>query len=53
MIDRERDLPAKRQAELAGTSRGGVYCLLRPISDAALRLMRRIDELHLGAALRR
>ena len=40
-------LPIKRQAELAGISRGLVYYLPRPVCEADQRLMRRIDELHL------
>ena len=47
MIDREHALPVVRQAELAGISRGAVYYLARPVSEADQRLMRRIDELHL------
>ena len=47
MIEREHDLPLKRQAALVGISRGSVYSLPRPVSDAELGLMRRIDELHL------
>lgn len=47
MINREHDLSVKRQADLVGISRGSVYYLPRPVSDADLRLMRRIDELHL------
>jgi putative transposase len=47
MIDRTHELPVKRQAELVGISRGTVYYHPEPISDADLRLMRRIDELHL------
>jgi len=47
MIDRDHDLPVKRQAGLVGISRGSVYTLPRPVSDADLRLMRCIDELHL------
>jgi putative transposase len=47
MIDRTHELPVKRQAELVGISRGTVYYQPEPISDADLRLMRRIDELHL------
>jgi putative transposase len=47
MIDRTHELPVKRQAELVGVSRGTVYYHPEPISDADLRLMRRIDELHL------
>jgi putative transposase len=47
MIDREHDLPLKRQADLVGISRGAVYYQPEPISDADLALMRRVDELHL------
>ena len=47
MIDRDHDLPVKRQAELLGISRGTVYYHPEPIPEAELALMRRIDELHL------
>jgi hypothetical protein len=47
MIDRERELGVGRQAKALGISRGSVYYLPRPTSDADLVLMRRIDELHL------
>jgi len=47
MIDREHALSITRQAEALGISRGSVYYLPRPVSDADLKLMRRIDELHL------
>jgi len=47
MIDRDHDLPITRQAELLAISRGSVYYLPRPVGDADLVLMRRIDELHL------
>ena len=47
MIDREHTLSLTRQAEALGISRGSVYYLPRPVSDADLKLMRRIDELHL------
>ncbi|MFN0305915.1 MAG: IS3 family transposase [Burkholderiales bacterium] len=47
MIDRTHKLPVKRQAELVGISRGTVYYRPEPISEADLRLMRRIDALHL------
>ena len=47
MIDRNHDLTLTRQAELLQISRGSVYYLPRPVSDADLALMRRIDELHL------
>ena len=47
MIDRSHELPLTRQAKALGISRGSVYYLPRPTSDADLALMRRIDELHL------
>jgi putative transposase len=47
MIDRHHQLPITRQAQLLGLSRGSVYYLPRPVSDADQALMRRIDELHL------
>jgi Transposase and inactivated derivatives len=48
MIDPEHDLSIKQQAEALGISRGSVYYMPRPVSDADLMLMRRIDELHLN-----
>ena len=48
MIDATHKLPVKRQAELLDLSRSNVYYLPRPVSDADLVLMRRIDELHLN-----
>ena len=47
MIDRSHDLPIKRQAEIVNISRGSVYYEAQPVGDADLKLMRRIDELHL------
>ena len=47
MIDRAHKLPLARQAKAVGASRGSIYYRPRPVSDADLRLMRRIDELHL------
>ena len=47
MIDRDHGLSVSRQAKALGISRGSVYYLPRPASDADLTLMRRIDELHL------
>ena len=41
MIDRDHELPVKRQAELLGINHP------EPIPAAELALMRRIDELHL------
>ena len=48
MIDPEHDLPVKQQAEVLGISRSTVYYEPRPISEEDLRLMRRLDELHLN-----
>ena len=48
MIDRSHELPLAGQAKALGISRGSVYYLARPTSDADLALMRRIDELHLS-----
>ena len=47
MIDREHDLPIVRQAEALNISRGSVYYLPRPVPDADLAIMRRLDRLHL------
>nr|WP_224011286.1 IS3 family transposase [Cupriavidus pinatubonensis] len=47
MIDRDHPLPVSRQAKLVGIARSSAYYQPRPVSDADLKLMRRIDELHL------
>jgi len=47
MIDRKHDLSVTRQAELLRISRGSVYYLPRPVSQADLTVMRRLDQLHL------
>ncbi|WP_243452989.1 IS3 family transposase [Polymorphobacter multimanifer] len=47
MIDRSHSLPVIRQARELGISRGSVYYLPRPTSDADLAIMRRLDELHM------
>ena len=47
MIDREHELSITCQAKLLGISRGMVYYLPKPVGDADLALMRRLDELHL------
>jgi putative transposase len=47
MIDRQHELPVTHQAKLLNVSRGSVYYLPKPVSQADLALMRRIDELHL------
>lgn len=48
MIEAAHDLPVSRQAELLELSRSNVYYLPRPVSEADLAVMRRIDELHLN-----
>ena len=48
MIDFTHALPVTRQAELLELSRSNVYYLARPVAEADLVLMRRIDELHLN-----
>ena len=47
MIDRNHDLPVSHQARLLGISRGAVYYQARGANADNLKLMRRIDELHL------
>ena len=47
MIDRTHPLPITRQAVALGLSRGSVYYVPRPVSEADLALMRRVDALHL------
>ena len=47
MTDRDHKLSLTRQAELLGISRGSLYYEPRPVSEDDLRLMRRIDELHM------
>jgi putative transposase len=47
MIDREHDLPIARQAGILRISRGSVYYLPRPVPDADLAIMQRLDRLHL------
>ena len=47
MIDRQHDLPITKQAELLRVSRGSVYYLPRPVPEADLVIMRRLDRLHL------
>lgn len=47
MIDSRHDLPVVRQAQILNVSRSSVYYLPQPTPDGDLRLMRRIDELHL------
>jgi putative transposase len=47
MIDREHELPIAKQAEVLNISRGSVYYRPKPVPERDLKLMRRIDELHL------
>jgi putative transposase len=47
MIERGGKLTVKRQAELLDLSRSSVYYTPRPVSERDLKLMRRLDELHL------
>ena len=48
MISPEHKLSIRRQAELLEISRSTVYYRPRPVSNADLMLMRRIDELHMN-----
>ena len=43
MIDREHDLSITKQAEVLQISRGSVYYLPRPVPEADLAIMRRLD----------
>ena len=47
MIDPTTRLSVSRQANVLGISRGSVYYQPRPVSDADLKLMHRIDKLHM------
>ena len=47
MIDHGHDLPIARQAKALGLARSTVYYMPRPVSAEGLKLMRRLDELHL------
>ena len=47
MIDRTHRLPVARQCQLLKLARSTAYYQPRPVSETALTLMRRIDELHL------
>ena len=47
MIDRTHALPVTRQCQLLNLNRSSVYYQPRGIPDEDLRLMRRIDEMHL------
>ncbi len=47
MIDRAHALPIAQQARLVGIARSSVYYQRQPVSKTELKLMRRVDELHL------
>ncbi|AUQ65460.1 putative transposase [Phaeobacter inhibens] len=47
MTNRDHKLSLTRQADLLGISRGSLYYEPRPACEDDLRLMRRIDELHM------
>lgn len=49
MIERGAELTVKSQAQLLDLTRSHVYYRRRPVSERDLRLMRRLDELHLEA----
>jgi putative transposase len=48
MIDRTHPLPVRRQCQLLKLARSTAYYQPTPVSETALALMRRIDELHLA-----
>ena len=47
MIDRNAKLSLSRQAKALGISRGSIYYQPQPVADADLKLMHRIDQLHM------
>lgn len=47
MIERDGELPIVRQCQLLSLNRSTVYYQPKPVSDEDLKLMRRIDEMHL------
>ncbi len=53
MIDREHNLPITKQADVLRISRGCVYYLPRPVPEADLAIMRRLDRLHLESPFSR
>jgi hypothetical protein len=46
MIDREHNLPIARQAQLLYISRRSVYYRPRPVPEADLAIMRRLEALY-------
>ena len=47
MIDRKEALPVTRQCQLLSLNRSTVYYQPKGVSESDLKLMRRIDEMHL------
>ena len=47
MIEPAHDLAITKQAKALNISRGSVYYLPRPVPEADLAIMRRLDRLHL------
>ena len=47
MIERDSQIPVKRQAQLLDLSRSSVYYVARALPERDLKLMRILDELHL------
>ena len=47
MTNRDHELSITRQAELLGLSRGMVYYEAKPINETDLKLMHRMDKLHM------
>ena len=47
MIDRNAKLSLSRQAKVVAIGRGSIYYPPQPVGDADLRLMHRIDQLHM------
>jgi putative transposase len=47
MIDRTHELPKVRQCQILGVARATAYYQPRPVPEADLALMRRLDEVHM------
>jgi len=47
MIDRKAKLSQSRQSRVCGISRGSIYYPPQPVTDANLKLMHPIDQLHM------
>ncbi len=53
MIERDSQIPVKRQAQLLDLSRSSLYYVARALPERDLKLMRILDELHLKWAVLR